>query len=75
YDIHLDEQHAAKLEALAVRMHVQPGLLARWLLSDAIDQADPDASMIVQLLDAIPGAFDRHEKGRADARAGRTIRI
>ena len=45
---------------------MQPGTLARSLLSVAIDRADPVASTIVEVLDAIPGAFERHEHGRAD---------
>ena len=73
YNIQLDDEHAAKLERLATRTHVQAGTLARSLLSSAIDQADPDPSMVTEILDAIPGAFERHERGRADAREGRTL--
>ena len=73
YNIQLDDEYSARLEALAERTHVQPGTLARSLLSTAIDEADPDSATITEILDAIPGAFDRHEKGREDAREGRTI--
>ena len=72
YNIQLDDEYSEKLEALASRTHVQPGTLARSMLSTAIDRADPDAQMITDILDAIPGAFERHQKGRADAREGRT---
>ena len=75
YNVHLGDEHAEKLEALAARTHVQAGTLARSLLSVAIDQADPEASTILEVLEAIPGSFQRHEQGRADARAGRTIPI
>jgi hypothetical protein len=54
---------------------VQAGTLARSLLSTAIDEADPNSATITEILDAIPGAFERHEKGRADAREGRTLPI
>lgn len=73
YNIQLDDEYSAKLESLANRTHVQPGTLARSLLSSAIDQADPDPSVVTEILDAIPGAFERHEQGRADAREGRTL--
>jgi len=73
YNIQLDEEHSAKLEALAARTHVQPGTLARSLLSTAIDEADPDPAVITEILNAIPGAFERHQQGRADAREGRTM--
>ena len=72
YNIQLDEEHSARLEALAARIHVQPGTLARSLLSTAIDEADPSPATITEILNAIPGAFDRHQQGRADAREGRT---
>jgi predicted transcriptional regulator len=72
FNIQLDDEHTEKLEALAARTHVQPGTLARSLLSVAIDQADPEALTIVEVLDAIPGAFERHEQGLADVHAGRT---
>lgn len=75
YNIQLDDEHSTKLESLAARTHVQPGTLARSLLATAIDQADPDPSMITDILDAIPGAFERHEKGREDARSGRTVSL
>ena len=72
YNIQLDDAHAEKLESLASRTHVQPGTVARSLLSAAIDQADPDAGTIVDILDSIPGAWERHRQGSEDARAGRT---
>jgi hypothetical protein len=72
-NITLDEERATKLEQLAERMHVQPGTLARSLLSSALDESDPDARNVVELLDGIPGAFDRAQLGLEQARAGRTI--
>ncbi len=73
YNLQLDEVHSVRLEALAARTHVQAGTLARSLLSTAIDEADPSPAMITEILNAIPGAFERHQQGRADAREGKTI--
>ena len=73
YNIQLDDEYSARLEALAERTHVQPGTLARALLSTAIDEADPDPATITEILDAVPGAFERHRRGLEDAREGRTV--
>jgi hypothetical protein len=72
-NITLDLEQGAKLSRLADRMHVQPGTLARSLLSTALDEADPDAGNRVELLDGIPGAFERAQLGLEQARAGETI--
>jgi predicted transcriptional regulator len=72
-NITLPEAHAAKLARLAERTHVQEGTLARSLLAQAIDDADVDPRHIVDVLDGIPGAWDRIDAGLADAAAGRTI--
>jgi len=67
----LDDSHAAKLNEMAARMYVQPGTIARSLLSNAIDQVDTEATTITAILDAIPGAWDRTQEGLADVKAGR----
>lgn len=72
-NITLDDEHAAKLERLAERMHLQPGTVARSLLSSAIDDADPTATSIVEVLDGIDGAYERAMLGLEQARAGRTV--
>lgn len=74
-NITLDDEQAEKLARLADRMHVQPGTIARSLLSSALDEADPDARNVAALLDAIPGALARAELGRRQANAGETISI
>lgn len=74
-NITLDDDQAAKLNRLAERMHVQPGTIARSLLSSAIDDADPDSRNVVALLDGIPGAWDRAQLGREQARTGQTISL
>lgn len=72
-NVTLDEEYAVKLARLAERTHVQEGTLARSLLSRAIDEADLDAGDVVQLLDGIPGAFERAQLGLKQARARSTI--
>jgi hypothetical protein len=71
-NITLDAEYAEKLARLAQRIHVQEGTLARSLLSTALDDADPDARTVTEVLDAIPGAWERAVLGREQARAGDT---
>ncbi len=63
----LDDEHAHKLASLAERTHVQEGTLARSLLSTALDDADPGAARITEVLDAVPGAWERTREGLAQA--------
>lgn len=72
-NITLDAEHAQKLARVAERTHVQPGTVARSLLSTALDELDADPRNVVELLDGIPGALDRAHLGRAQAEAGDTI--
>lgn len=72
-NVTLDLEHAEKLAALAARSHVQEGTLARSLLSIAIDDADPEAQRITEILDAIPGAWERTQEGLEQARRGETV--
>jgi hypothetical protein len=65
----LDDEHAARLS----RMYVQPGTIARSLLSTAIDQVDTEAATITAILDAIPGAWERTQEGLADVKANRVV--
>lgn len=69
-NVTLDDEHAVKLAKLAERTHVQEGTLARSLLSTALDDADPDAARITEVLDAIPGAWQRTQEGLAQAARG-----
>ena len=71
-NITLDSEYAAKLARLAERVHVQEGTLARSLLSTALDDADPDARSVTEVLDAIPGAWERAQLGREQGRSGET---
>ena len=69
----LDDEHAERLHRLAARTYVNPGTLARSLLSTALDQADPEPATITALLDGIPGAWDQAQVGLVDVAAGRVI--
>jgi len=69
-NVALDPEHVLKLRRLAERTHTNPGTIARSLLMTALDEADPDARNVTALLDGIPGAFERAERGRAEAEAG-----
>jgi hypothetical protein len=74
-NVTLDGERAAKLSRMAERTHTQEGTLARSLLSQAIDEADMDARHVVELLDGIPGAFERAQLGLEQAKSGRTISL
>lgn len=74
-NITLDAEQAEKLARLSQRLHLQPGTVARSLLSCAIDEADPDARNVVELLDGIPGAYERAQLGLSQARAGETVSL
>lgn len=73
FNVQLDERYARKLRELAERTHVNPGTLARSLLSTALDEVDPEPSTIVELLDSIPGAFERAQQGLEEIRSGKGI--
>jgi predicted transcriptional regulator len=69
----LDDEHAARLNSLAARVHLSPGTLAKSLLSSALDQSNPDAATVTALLDAIPGAYNRAQEGLREVRTGRGV--
>lgn len=72
-NVSLDPEYAEKLAILAERAHLQEGTLARSLLSQAIDASDIDADTVVEILDGIPGAFERAELGLEQIRAGHGV--
>ncbi len=69
-NVTLEPDYARKLASLAERTHIQEGTLARSLLSSALDDADPDAAGITEILDGIPGAWERTQEGLAQAARG-----
>jgi hypothetical protein len=74
-NVTLDHAYAAKLARLAERTHVNEGTLARSLLSQALDEADPDPRHAAALLDGLPGALERAQRGLEEAKAGQTISL
>jgi hypothetical protein len=72
-NVTLDAEHAARLQRLAQRAHVQEGTLARSLLSMAIEEVDPDARGITAILDGIPGAHERARLGLERAHTGDVV--
>jgi predicted transcriptional regulator len=72
-NVTLPAEQGEKLSRIAERMHMRDGTLASSLLSRAIEEADLDASNVLDLLDRIPGAWERIDAGLSDARAGRTV--
>jgi predicted transcriptional regulator len=72
-NVTLAPAYGERLARMAARTHVREGTLASSLLAQAIDDADPDASHIVALLDRVPGAWERVATGIADAHAGRIV--
>ena len=74
-NVSLDEQRSAKLARLADRAHVADGTLARSLLSAAIDDADPDAGSITDILEGIPGLASRLERAEAEVASGAVVEL
>jgi hypothetical protein len=74
-NVTLDPEHAARLARLAERTHVQEGTLARSLLATAIEEVDPDARHVADVLDGIPGAHERARLGLERARHGDAISL
>ena len=70
-NVTLDDVHAEKLRLLAARVHVNEGTIARSLLTTALDEADPDPRNVTDLLNGIPGAFERAEEGLVQIRDGK----
>lgn len=72
-NIPLDPEHTARLARLAGLAGVPEATLARSLLYKAIEEADPDASTITDILDRIPGAYERAIESMERAHAGEEI--
>jgi len=68
--VSLDEHRSTKLARLADRAHVPDGTLARSLLAAAIDDADPDAGSVTDILEGIPGLTSRLTEAEDQVEAG-----
>jgi hypothetical protein len=58
-DLALESAYARKLADLAERTHVDEEQLAMSLLAAALDEADRDGARLTEILDGIPGAWER----------------
>lgn len=72
-DLSLEPDYARKLQELAERTHIGERQLAISLLSGALDDADRNAERITEILDGIPGAWERAQESIQQARHGETI--
>ena len=59
-----------KLRRIAERTHTNPGTIARSLLTTAIEESDPDPRDVTELLDGLPGAFERAARGLEESKVG-----
>jgi hypothetical protein len=66
-------ESSEKLRRIAARVGASEEAVASVLLADAIDRIGPDVSDVAQVLDRLPGAWERIQAGIDDARADRTI--
>lgn len=66
----LDDEHAAALSRLANRAHVSDGTLAKSLLTNAIEGADPSAATVTEMLEGMPGLLGRIETAERQLESG-----
>lgn len=69
----IEPDYAQRLASLAEHTQVQEGARPKSLPSSALDKADPDASRITEILDGIPGAWERTQASIDQARHGETV--
>lgn len=66
----LDKERDAQLTCMAERIEADRDALATSLLATALDEAEANEGELTRMLDAIPGAWERAELGRAQGSAG-----
>ena len=71
--VRLDAEHARKLAELAAERHVEEVELAGGLLAAALEDFGMDGAQMTEILDSIPGSWERAQKGLEQARRGETI--
>lgn len=72
-DLALEPAYARKLADLAERTHVEEEQLAAFLLAGALNEADPDDVFLTEILDGIPGAWERAQVSIEQAKRGETV--
>lgn len=71
--IRLDSEHARKLTELAAERHVEEVELAGEVLAGALDDFGVDGARLTEVLDGIPGAWERTQEGLEQARRGEGV--
>ena len=69
----LDGEHARKLAELAAERHVEEVELAGEVLAGALDDFEMDGARMTEILDSIPGAWERTQEGLEQARRGEGV--
>jgi hypothetical protein len=72
-NVALDGERARKLAEFAAERHVEEVDMAGFLIAVAIDEFEFDGARIAEILDGIPGAWERTQEGLQQARRGETI--
>jgi predicted transcriptional regulator len=71
--VRLDGEHARKLAELAAERHVEEVELAGEVLAGALDDFGMDGARMTEILDSIPGAWERTQEGLEQARRGEGV--
>jgi len=71
----LDDDHDARLTRMAERIAVDRDSLAGSLLASVLDGAETDGGELTNVLDSIPGAWERAELGRTQGVAGQSTSL
>lgn len=72
-NLELDQEIAIKLSRLAELSHMDDKPFAEKLLTNAVDDLQPSGEHVTQVLDSIPGAWERTQRGIEAAERGDTI--
>jgi hypothetical protein len=74
-NVRLDGEHARKLAELAAERHIEEVELAGEVLAGALDEFEMDGGRITEILDGIPGAWERTQEGLEQARRGEGVAL
>lgn len=64
-----------RLAELAASLHLRPATLASTVLTNSMEHDDPESQRVTDLLNRIPGAWDRIARSGEQARLGKTIAL
>jgi hypothetical protein len=71
--VRLDGEHARKLAELAAERQIEEVELAGEVLAGALDDFEMDGARMTEILDSIPGAWERTQEGLEQARRGEGV--